>query len=68
VPDSLRDGRLSCWLPAVSLPPLSTAALAHKFDVTSVMEKNVSQLPPGPLFWRVDKFPTLGQAQAAAAS
>ena len=29
-------------------------------------EKKVKELPPGPLFWRVENFPTLAQAQAAA--
>jgi len=45
---------------------LSTAAQAQKFDITPVAEKKVSQLPPGPLFWRVDTFPTLAEAQAVA--
>ena len=30
------------------------------------MEKKVKQLPEGPLFWRIENFPTLAQAQAAA--
>jgi quercetin dioxygenase-like cupin family protein len=45
---------------------LSTAAQAQKFAITPVAEKKISQLPPGPLFWRVDTFPTLAEAQAAA--
>jgi quercetin dioxygenase-like cupin family protein len=45
---------------------LSTAAQAQKFDITPVAETKVSQLPPGPLFWRVDTFPTLAKAQAVA--
>jgi quercetin dioxygenase-like cupin family protein len=45
---------------------LSTAAQAQKFDITPVVEKKVSQLPAGPLFWRVDTFPTLAKAQAVA--
>lgn len=44
----------------------SSAALAQKFEVTPVAEKKVSQLPAGPLFWRIDNFPTLARAQAAA--
>ena len=44
----------------------STAAQAQKFEVTTVVEKKVSQLPPGPLFWRIETFPTLAKAQAAA--
>jgi quercetin dioxygenase-like cupin family protein len=44
----------------------STAALAQKFNVTALAEKKIAQLPPGPWFWRIDNFPTLAQAQAAA--
>jgi quercetin dioxygenase-like cupin family protein len=47
---------------------LSTAAQAQKFDIKAVAEKKVSQLPPGPLFWRVDAFPSLAKAQAVASS
>jgi quercetin dioxygenase-like cupin family protein len=52
----------------LSLPPISAVALAQKFEVTPVAEKKLAQLPPGPLFWRIDTFPTLAQAQAAAGS
>ncbi|MGH7038154.1 MAG: cupin domain-containing protein [Stellaceae bacterium] len=45
---------------------LSMAAQAQKFTVTPVAEKKVAQLPPGLLFWRIDTFPTLAAAQAAA--
>jgi hypothetical protein len=45
---------------------LSTAAQAQKFDVTPVAEKKVPQLPSGPLFWRIDTFSTLAEAQAVA--
>jgi len=44
----------------------SPLASAQKFEVKSIAEKKISQLPPGPLFWRIDNFPTLAQAQAAA--
>jgi quercetin dioxygenase-like cupin family protein len=50
----------------MGLPLMSATALAQKFNVAPVAEKKVSQLPPGPLFWRIDNFPTLAQAQAAA--
>jgi len=39
---------------------------AQTFDAKPVAEKKIQQLPPGPLFWRIDNFPTLAQAQAAA--
>jgi hypothetical protein len=41
-------------------------ASAQKFEVKSIAEKKISQLPVGQLFWRIDNFPTLAQAQAAA--
>jgi hypothetical protein len=52
---------------AISLLLLSSSfARAQQFEVKSVAEKKVPQLPAGPLFWRIDNFPTLAQAQAAA--
>jgi quercetin dioxygenase-like cupin family protein len=64
-PLALRCARLVCVTAIVGLL-LSTAAQAQKFDITPVAEKKVAQLPPGPLFWRVDTFPTLAEAQAVA--
>ncbi|WP_072390471.1 cupin domain-containing protein [Hyphomicrobium sp. CS1BSMeth3] len=47
--------------------PISSIATAQqKLEIKSVAEKKLKQLPLGPLFWRVESFPTLGQAQAAA--
>jgi quercetin dioxygenase-like cupin family protein len=54
------------WMTGILGLLLSTAAQAQKFDITPVAETKVSQLPPGPLFWRVDTFPTLAKAQAVA--
>jgi hypothetical protein len=64
---ALRYSLLECVTAIVGLL-LSTAAQAQKFDITPVAEKKVSQLPSGPLFWRVDTFPTLAEAQAGARS
>jgi hypothetical protein len=50
------------WAAGISL----SAASEQKFEVKSVAEKKISELPPGQLFWRVDNFPTLAQAQDAA--
>lgn len=60
--------RCSCliWATAIAGLLLSMAAQAQKFTVTPVAEKKVAQLPPGLLFWRIDTFPTLAAAQAAA--
>jgi quercetin dioxygenase-like cupin family protein len=35
-----------------------------QFVIKPVAEKKVAQLPAGPLYWRVENFPTLAQAQA----
>jgi hypothetical protein len=46
------------------LSPLT--ASAQQFEIKPVAEKKIEQLPAGPLFWRIDNFPALAQAQAAA--
>ena len=47
------------------LPPSIWAADAP-YVVKPVAEMKVKQLPKGPLYWRVENFPTLEAAQAAA--
>ena len=47
-----------------ALPPIATAQ--QKFVVKPVVEKKLQQLPAGPLYWLVENFPTLAEAQAAA--
>lgn len=55
------------WLTATSVALLtSSPILAQQFEIKSIAEKKISQLPPGQLYWRIDSFPTLAQAQAAA--
>ena len=71
-----RRTRDTCYLitSAVSLlatalllsPPL--AAQSGQFVVSPVVEKKLSGLPPGPLYWRIENFPALEQAQSAAAA
>src|SRR5574341_1225195 len=46
------------------LPSLAIAQQA--LVVKALAEKKVSELPAGPLFWQIETFPTLAQAQAAA--
>jgi hypothetical protein len=58
---------LTCVAVAMAGLVLSpSTASAQKFEIKPVAEKKIQQLPPGPLFWRIDNFPTLAQAQAAA--
>ena len=44
----------------------SLAAAQGQLMVKPVVEKKLSRLPVGPLYWQVENFPTLAQAQAAA--
>ncbi len=47
------------WAPS---PAIAQPALVVK----PLVERKVTALPAGPLFWRLENFPTLEQAQAAA--
>ena len=47
------------WSPS---PAIAQQALVVK----PLVERKVTELPAGPLFWRLENFPTLEQAQAAA--
>lgn len=47
---------------------LSLPAAAQKLEIKPVAEKKVKQLPSGALYWRLENFPTLAQAEAAAGS
>jgi len=44
----------------------SPAAAQQKFVIKPVAEKKLKQLPAGTLYWRLENFPTLAQAEAAA--
>jgi hypothetical protein len=43
----------------------SSNAAAQKLVVEPVTETRLKELPPGPLFWRVETFPSLAAAKAA---
>jgi hypothetical protein len=46
---------------------MSSAARAQQqLVVKPLAEKKVAELPAGPLFWRIENFTALAQAQAAA--
>lgn len=44
----------------------NAAPAEQKFTVTPVVERAVETLPDGPLFWRIETFPSLAEADAAA--
>jgi hypothetical protein len=50
----------SCFAQATA--PTALTALTIK----PLAEKKIAELPAGPLYWRVENYPTLEQAQAAA--
>ena len=67
---SLRTGRrlgLAACLALAGLPLLSRAMAQQSplFVVTPTAEKRLATLPPGPLFWRIENFPSLAAAQSA---
>ena len=49
----------------VALSP-STASAQAEFVIKPLAEKKVAELPSGPLYWQVESFPTLAEAEAAA--
>jgi hypothetical protein len=44
----------------------SIAGAQQEFVIKPIAEKKLKELPAGPLYWQVENFPTLVQAQAAA--
>ena len=50
---------------ALAAPGSSLADSAPKYSVKPIAEKRVAKLPDGPLYWRVETFPTLVEARAA---
>lgn len=50
----------------VGLAFLPGASAQEPLVIKALTEKTVTELPAGPLFWRVETFPTLAAAQAAA--
>jgi quercetin dioxygenase-like cupin family protein len=44
----------------------ASAQTAAKFHIEKIAEKRLPRLPAGPLYWRIETFPSLAKAQAAA--
>ena len=60
-------GLASLWTaPALAQQSGIGVAGSGTLVIKPLAEKAVAALPPGPLFWRVESFATLAQAQAAA--
>lgn len=52
-------------VPASMLLVAASAAAQQQLDIKPLAQKKIAELPPGPLFWRIENFSTLPQAQAA---
>ncbi|WP_085035014.1 cupin domain-containing protein [Ensifer aridi] len=61
-----RIGVLMFALCAFGLMTSPSVSAERKFVIEPVVEKKVKELPSGPLYWRLENFPTLTQAQGAA--
>ncbi|MGM4909916.1 cupin domain-containing protein [Rhizobium sp. 32_C3_N1_1] len=59
-------GALMISLSAFGLMTSATLSEENKFFIKPVAEKKVTELPSGPLYWRLENFPTLKDAQGAA--
>ncbi len=65
-----RVGFAGCVIALLAMalwPPSTRAAEPGEFKVSAVVEKKIAALPTGPLYWRIENFPALDQAQKAAA-
>ena len=61
-------GLAFAFLVLICRPSASMAAEPDAFFVKPVAEKKLNTLPPGVLYWRIETFPALDGAEAAAAS
>ncbi|MBY5887206.1 cupin domain-containing protein [Rhizobium ruizarguesonis] len=59
-------GALMISLSAFGLMTSATLSEENKFFIKPMVEKKITELPSGPLYWRLENFPTLKQAQDAA--
>ncbi len=56
---------LICLAGLVLSRPAGAAETEAKFVVKPIAEKKLTQLPAGPLYWRVETYPTIAQAKTA---
>jgi hypothetical protein len=58
-------GMIAVLAPGLLSASPSLAAEEQKYVVKPVAQKKITQLPEGPLYWRVETFPSLTDAKAA---
>jgi hypothetical protein len=57
---------LGIYLAQLLLSPSKAAGREVRYIVKPIAEMKVKQLPKGPLYWRIENFPTLERANTAA--
>src|SRR5581483_11048745 len=50
----------------IAIGAAASAAAEERYSVKPVAEMKIKQLPRGTLYWRIETFPTLAEAKAAA--
>jgi len=58
-------GTIAVLAAALGAPSSGLAEAGPKYVVRPIAEKKIAELPEGPLYWRVETFPTLVEAKAA---
>jgi hypothetical protein len=62
----MKDCTLSLCAGVIVMFWAATVLAQQRLVIKPLAEKQVTELPAGPLVWRIENFPTLAQAQAAA--
>jgi hypothetical protein len=62
----MRLDKISLLVPLITLFCGGGALAQQKFVIKNLAEKKIAELPAGSLYWRIENFPTLAQAQSAA--
>jgi quercetin dioxygenase-like cupin family protein len=57
---------ITTFLSAMAATLLAPAVAQERYNVKPVAEMKIKELPRGPLYWRVENFPSLEEAKTAA--
>jgi mannose-6-phosphate isomerase-like protein (cupin superfamily) len=58
-------GAMAAVMLVVGLPSPAASQEARPLVIRPLVERRLAALPPGPLFWRVENFPSAAEAQRA---
>jgi quercetin dioxygenase-like cupin family protein len=63
----MRLDKISLLVPLITLFCVGGALAQQKFVIKNLAEKKIAELPAGSLYWRIENFPSVAHAKAAAA-